>query len=291
MKIIITPDDHKVNKDQYAFLVYDLCDKSIYKHKKSKELICDEDKGRGFFRPFGIEVKDNIYIASNTKLAEYDLYNYQYIKNIDYPLFANTHQIIKSGDTFYVCNTAINTIGIYGKEINHFNVISKTIDNNVKQFENCEEQDLVHLNSLYEHNQYIYYCLHYLNKKQSEFWRLDKQTLIAEYLVDAGHSCHNIEIINDLMFSLSSDTGEIVIYNLSTKKLKYYLAVNSDIPFLRGLAKHEGKLYFGASNNFNNTPLIKENCNIYTYDSANDNIEHVLYLEDVYTITDLKLIT
>ena len=294
MKIIITPDDHKIKKEQFSFFVYDLNSKKlIHSEPKHESLDCpnDANKGRSTFRPFGIEIdKENIYIASNSKLAVFDKQTYQYKNNLNFPLFANTHQIIKSNDVFYICNTAINTIGIYEKEINHFNVISKTIDNNIKKFENCEDQDSAHVNSIYEHNYFIYYCLHNLGKKQSEFWRFNKKTLKTEYLIDAGHCAHNIAIYNNTLYSLSSDTGEIIEYNLDTKKLKYYLAVDSEITFLRGLAIINDKLYFGASNNFNVDPPIKQNCNIFSFDFESKKIEHILYLDEIYTITDFKII-
>jgi hypothetical protein len=294
MRIIVTPDDHKVNKEQFSFFVYDLNTKKlIHSELKHESLNCPSDlnKGRSSFRPFGIETdNNNIYIASNSKLAVFDTQTYKYKNNLDFPLFANTHQIVKSNDIFYVCNTAVNTIGIYSKEINHFNVISKTIDNNIKEFENCEERDLVHVNSLCDNKNFIYYCLHNLDLKQSEFWRLDKNTLTAEYLVDAGYCAHNIGIFKDVLYSLSSDTGEIIEYNLNTKKLKYYLAVDSEITFLRGLSIFNNKMYFGASNNFNVNPSIKQNCNILSFDFETKKIEHVLYLDDIYTITDLKII-
>ena len=296
MKIIVTPDDHHVDKEQFSFFIYDLKSKEIiYKEKKHDELIClnysyDINEGRTAFRPFGIEVNDeNIYIASNSKLAIFDKKTYKYKNNLNYPLFANTHQIIQSNNTFYICNTAIDTIGIYEKEINHFNVVSKKIDNNIKEVKNCKDQDSVHVNSLYEHNEFIYYCLHYLNKKQSEFWRLNKNTLETEYLIDAGHSSHNIVVYKNTLYSLSSDTGEIIEYNLNTKNLKYYLAVVSEITFLRGLAIVEGKLYFGASNNFKVIPRIEKNCNIFSFDFKSKKIDHVIHLDGIYTITDFKV--
>lgn len=294
MKIIITPDDHKIQKQQFSFFVYDINTKDlIHLEPKNDNLDCPQDdgKGRSTFRPFGIETdEDNIYIASNSKLAVFDKQSYQYKSNLNFPLFANTHQIVKSNNVFYICNTAINTIGIYGKEINHFNVVSKTIDNNIKEFKNCEEQDLVHINSVYDHNGFIYYCLHNLDVKQSEFWRLNKNTLTTEYLVDAGHCAHNIVIYENVLYSLSSATGEIIEYNLDTKDLKYYLIVESDLTFLRGLAVVDNKLYFGASNNFNVNPPIKENCNIFAFDFQTKKTEHILYLDEIYTITDFKVV-
>jgi hypothetical protein len=294
MRIVITPDDHKIDKEQFSFFVYDLNTKQIiHSEPKHESLDCPNDinKGRSTFRPFGIEIDDdNIYIGSNSKLSVFDKKTYKYKNNLNFPLFVNTHQIIKSNDVFYICNTAIDTIGIYGKEINHFNVISKTIDNNIKEFKNCEDYDLAHVNSLYEHNEFIYYCLHNLGKKQSEFWRLNKNTLETEYLVDAGHASHNIVIYKEILYSLSSDTGEIIEYNLQTKELKYYLIVESNLTFLRGLAIVDNKLYFGASNHFNVNPPIKQNCNIFAFNFQTKKTEHILYLDEIYTITDFKII-
>jgi len=166
MKIIITPDDHKIQKDQFSFFVYDLDTKDlIHAEPKNDNLDCPQDagKGRSTFRPFGIEMdKDNIYIASNSKLAVFDKSNYKYKENIAFPLFVNTHQLIKSEDVFYVCNTAIDSIGIYGKEFKQLNVNTKKIEDDFEQPIDCEKHDLSHVNSIYEHNGFIYYCLHNL---------------------------------------------------------------------------------------------------------------------------------
>jgi hypothetical protein len=292
VNILITPDDSSIKKEQFSFFVYDInTTKLLHAEPKNVNLDCpqDIDKGRSTFRPFGIEIdKDNIYITSNSKLAVFDKNSYEYKTNINVPLFVNTHQIVKVNDVFYVCNTAVDTIGIYGKEHKHLNVNTKVVSEKVASPSDCDKHDLSHVNSIYEHEGYIYYCLHNLGIRQSQFFRFNIVTLDVEYIFDGGHCAHNIVILDNVLYSLSSDTGEIIVYELRSKKLTYHKVVQSEVTFLRGLAVYKDLIYFGASNNFN-IDAIKENCNIFSFNPKTNKVEHVMHLPDLLTITDFKL--
>jgi len=195
-----------VTTEECDFLVIDLeTNKEIHRQGKTKELNAPQlkDQGRPTYRPFGIDIDDQyIYIASNSKLAQFDKHTYEYIKNINIPMMINTHQIAKDGDVFYICHTAIDTIGIHDvkNKLNKFvnvNLLNRVDIHNVP--ETADQLDSRHLNSLYDGGDKVYFCRHNKNIIESDFGYIDKKTLDAKLVAKAGKCCHGIQFYNNYM--------------------------------------------------------------------------------------------
>lgn len=303
VKLIITPDDHGYKDEVFTFLAYDIEKKTLlHKHPKVDELDCLnlENQGRSTFRPFGITYDDNIQIVSHDQVAKFDSLDYSFLGTIDVPLFVNTHQILKSGHILYATNTSNDTIGIYDLltgENKFLSAIDFQVLNEVPTPVDAYSHDNCHVNSIYEYENKIYFCLHNLGKRMSQFGYFDKDTLKGELIGEAGYSAHNIVVINNHLYSLSSATGEIIEMNLETKNINKVRIVNEETTFLRGLDVYQNKLFIGCSNSHNsydketNQKIIyKNNCYIVLLDTMTGNTERYMDIPDVYVITDLRIV-
>lgn len=303
VKLIITPDDHGYKEEVFTFLAYDIEKKTLlHKHPKVDELDCLnlENQGRSTFRPFGITYDDNIQIVSHDRVAKFDSLDYSFLGTIDVPLFVNTHQILKSGDMLYATNTSNDTIGIYDLltgENKFLSVIDFQVLNEVPTPLDAYSHDTRHVNSIYEHENKIYFCLHNLGKTMSQFGYFDKDTLKGELIGEAGYCAHNIVVINNHLYSLSSATGEIIEINLANRNIQKIRVVNEETTFLRGLDVYQNKLFIGCSNNHgsydketNEKIIYKNNCYIMLLDTMTGNTERYMDMPDAYVITDLRIV-
>jgi hypothetical protein len=292
-RLIITPDDNYTKKEHYTFIAYDFeTGKLEYIKDKCNELDCKhlEGQGREPFRPFGIDYDNKyIYIASNDRLGAFDKISYKLDKLIDIPLFINTHQILKDKDTFYTCNTSVDTIGIYNKEIKHLSLDNFNVVNHVSKPNDAKSDDTRHVNSLCNYDNKIYFCLHNNNKRMSRYAYFDKDTLEVCVVADAGYCSHGIVILNNKLYSLSSKTGDIVEIDLDTKKIVYYPCVDAKTTFLRGLAIYKDHIILGCSNN-HDTPMAKDNCFIGIFNPQTKTIKRYLNINETFIISDLKII-
>ena len=295
MKLIMTPD--YPNDFQYTFLVYDLHSKScIFKKEKINSLdsIHLINQGRNTFRPFGIYHWGNkIIIVSNDKIAVFDDCNFEYKENLNISLFINTHQILVQDDILYTCNTSNDTIGIY--ELNHkkeyfLNVKNYTVSNKISIPNDAYNLDTHHVNSLFYQDNKLFFCLHNKNKDLSEFAYLDLKDRKIVKIAKMGICCHNIEVVNNILYSLSTKTGQLLICDLSNLHVRYVNLVDSNIVFLRGMKFYNNSLLIGVSNRHDIDYLSKNNCYILKYDIENSKISNFLQINDAYIINDFILI-
>jgi hypothetical protein len=293
MKIIIIPDDHALIKESYTFIIYDTDAKKIeFKKEKIEDLDCVnlKNQGRPTFRPFGIALNHkHILIASNDRLAYFNKENYNYLNLVNVPLFLNTHQILLSQDSFFTCNTSIDTIGIHKEKSFHLSVIDYSLKEAVDKPLDADEKDVKHVNSLCEHDNNIYFCLHNKNKSMSEYLFFNKDTYKVTKIGDAGFCSHNIKIVENNLYSLSSATGDLIQINLESKDVKYYSIVDPSITFLRGLDYDGNNLIIGCSNR-HNQPIKENNCYIATFNIKNKELNIPFYLDEIFVITDFKIL-
>jgi hypothetical protein len=285
-RLIITPE----NCD---FVVFDMdAEKITHRQGKTKALDCTnlQNMGRDTYRPFGIaDDADSIYIASNDRLGKFNKTTYEFEKLFDIPLWINTHQILKDGEKFYTCNTAIDTIGVYGLErlqlsINYMNVVEQKF-----QPRYADELDSRHVNTLYDAGDKIYFIRHNQGIGPSDIGFFDKRTLTPQILTKVGKCCHGIEIVKNVLYTLSTQTGELISVNLDTLIAEKFNIVDPAITFLRGLEYYDGKLIIGCSVNFKTNGKDKS-CYIIVVDMKN--ISHKKYvLDGIKTINDLKILT
>ena len=252
-----------------------------------------KNMGRGTYRPFGIAQDNNsIYIASNDRLGQFDKNTFEFIKLIDYPLWINTHQVLYDApnETFYTCNTAIDTIGIYHPDyqkqlsINYMNVVEQKF-----KPRHADELDSRHVNTLFDAGDRIYFVRHNRNIMPSDIGYFDKGTLELHTLISIGKCCHGIQIIENVLYTLSTATGELLRIDLNTLNVEKFKLVDPNVTFLRGLDYKDGNLVVGCSVNFKSNTEDKS-CYIIVIDMENIKYRTIV-LNGIKVINDLKFIT
>lgn len=288
MKIIVTPDSGL----DTAFIY----DNTIYKIKRVEALnsVEHENKGRNSFRPFGIDYDNNyIYIVSHNKVGRFLKDSYKFVDtiiNLESKLNVNTHLIRKVNNTFYVANTATDVLAIISDKFEKYiHIPTRQILNKPLNCVDAYDKDTVHLNSFCIKDNLLYYCLHNKRKQKSKYEVIDLVTYNVKHIVDAGWCSHGVEIINNILYSLSSATGELIEHCLINNITRYYKLVNPEETFLRGLDKIDNTLYIGCSNNHDHS-IINNNCFIATFNTNNKEVKRILELNEMTIITDLRVI-
>jgi hypothetical protein len=296
--IIITPDDTAYKSESFTAFGYNLDTKElIFSLSKNLELISDEKKciGRSPFRPFGLTVNDSIlYVASNDKIGMYDLASLQFQGTVDLPLYVNTHQILNSKGTLYTTNTSNDTIGIHDLSNNvskFFSVRDLLIHSKVSAPWSAYSHDLFHVNSLYQHDDKIYFCLHNRGVSESSFWYFDTNTFESALVYKAGLCAHGIIVVDNIIYSLSSATGEVIVYDIKDQTLRMIPFVDPNKTFLRGIGLYNNKLVIGCSNNHKSNKIIyNNNCYISLMDLTSFEIYKYMMLPDLFVISDILIV-
>jgi hypothetical protein len=291
--LVVIPDDHRHKKDNYTFLVYDLDGNLIHKSPHNQELDCEElmGQGRPIFRPFGVTTDDTyLYIASHKKIAKYNKDTFAFAGLVDIPMYINTHQILKSEDTFYVTHTAVNTIGIHNKTDIYFDVSKLQCVEKPIAPDNAENHDVIHVNAITEYNNKIYFCLHNLGRVPSQFGYFDKTTYESRIIASAGLCCHDVKILNNTLYALSSETGEIIEIDLNTEIPVTYKISNPNKTFLRGLDILDDTVFLCGSNRYTEGTIPMNNCFIASFDTITKTVRRKFTMHDVDIVVFLKLI-
>ena len=290
---IIVPDDHYHKKNNLTFIVYDFeSGKLIHESPNNKDLYCEDliGQGRPIFRPFGIgSDNDYIYIASHKKLGKYNRKTFEYCGLVDIPMYINTHQILKS-DSFYVAHTAVNAIGIHGKTDIFFDVSSFKCVEAPEHPIHAEKHDTIHINSVTEHNGKIYFCLHNLGKVPSQFGYFDKVTYESKIIASAGFCCHDVQILNEKLYALSSETGEIIEIDLKNGQTITHMIVESNKTFLRGMDVSDDKLFFCGSNRYTNGVIPMNNCFVASFDPSTKHVKRQFNINHADIVTCMKIV-
>lgn len=249
-QLILTGGD---DTNEISFYILDIEKKAIV-CKKAKTIELESlppEKGRPLFRPFGISIDNkNIYIASNDKIGLFDKKSYDFIGCLDIPAFVNTHQILKHENLLFVCHTAINCIGIHDlqKHTNKFVKLPEgKILNELPIVNDVYEHDSVHLNSLLLERNRLFFCLHYRAQRKSRYGYYDLDTEKVSFLFDAGMCGHNIKIVDNFLYTLSTQEGDLLEFDMNTKQIVNYKLVNPKKVFLRGLEKYKKGIIFCGS--------------------------------------------
>jgi len=284
-----------ITTDHYDFVIIDLSiQQIIYQQGKTAKLDATEldGQGRPTFRPFGVDTDDEyIYIVSNNRLCKFKKDTYEFIETINVPLYINTHQMLVEGNTIYTCNTGINSIGIYDLDSNtnkQFDVNEKIFIKDILPPSDAVEKDINHVNSLFSTKDDIYYCLHNKGKKFSEYFKFNKKTFDLTLIATAGKESHNILIIGDILYSLSTATGELLIINMATQTYRCIKIVDHNTVFLRGLSVYNNQLIIGCSVNFKNVSATKSSFILF-FDLATNQTSQIMGFENINFINDLKI--
>lgn len=248
-----------------------------------------EGKGRHTYRPFGVEIdEDSIFVVSNDVIGMFDKKTFKFQGLVDLILHINTHQIVKDGDTWITCNTAVDCIGFYGKDNNkQFNVNLLNKIDKTYFYKDSDTYDSRHVNSLLNEGEKLYFCRHNGGIVDSDFWELDKRTLRARKLINAGRCCHGIRFLNNQLITLSTGTGELLKIDLATNNIQKYKICDPDKVFLRGLEIFGNKIIIGCSVNFKKLTDEKLECFVLVYDMQS-NTELKITLPNQTGINDLR---
>jgi hypothetical protein len=292
--LIIVPDDNYHRKDNKTFLVYDFeTGELIHESPYNKDLDCTElkDQGRPTFRPFGVtHDEDYIYVVSNNKLGKYDKKTFEYCGLVNIPLYINTHQVLKSDEDFYVAHTAVNAIGVHGKTDKYFDVSSFDWVETPEQPQTADGHDTIHLNSITEHGDRIYFCLHNLGIKPSEFGYLNKNTHEFKIVGSGGSSCHDVQIIGNNLYALSSGTGQIIEIDLTTGQTTTHKVVKRMKTFLRGMDVMCDKIIFVGSNYYNNDAIELNSCFVASFDTVTKETKRIFNINHADIVTCMKIV-
>ena len=256
-KILVTP--YQLSTDRLDTVkIYDIeSKKEIGSIPRELKLYC-ETSALGFhhapFHPYGIDVEGNeILVASNKKIGRFCCKTKSFLGLIDVPVFVNTHHIRRQNETLYTCNARTDSIGIHKKNSSFYisardGSVKKNLDYLISNIEeNHFINDTCHVNSLEIDGDYLYYSMHFHGKIPSQFWRYNIKLSTTEYLFSAGKGCHDIKIIENKLWALSTYTGEILSADLRTKKILFYPVADPEKEFLLGLDFYDGELYYGLS--------------------------------------------
>jgi len=203
-----------------------------------------EGCGRETHRPFGITSDDTyLYVVSHSKMAKYNLEDLTYAGLLDIPLYLNTHQILYVKDMMITCNSSNDTLGFHyignpnnTVETKYFDISTQQWSEHCKIVGDCNVCDKLHVNSLFYKDNELYFCCHNKGEKNSDFYVMTLDNRDVTHYKECGYECHNI-IVDDDFYTLSSGTQELYI-NDSRITI-------TDQGFLRGLSKHDNKLYIG----------------------------------------------
>ena len=296
--LIITPDDDSYDVNSPTFLAYGTKSKELlYTRPKQAELNSEElaGQGRPTFRPFGIASDEQfLYVVSHNKLGRFDKNNFEFCALVDVPLFINTHEMVVHNHIIYVANTSNDTIGIYDlktKEPKFFSVVKFNTTAEAPIPDNVESHDGAHVNSLCYHDNKIYFCLHHLDRRDSQLGYFDINTYETQIVAEAGRCNHGVQVLNNKLYSLSTGTGEVIEVDLVTRDVTRYKVVDSTKTFLRGLDILDGDIVFGGSNTYSEERTIyMNNCFAATFNVATKKASVLMQFDEAYIISDMKVI-
>jgi hypothetical protein len=273
---------------KYSFGVYDFDTDEISLIPKIPELETLYLKNTEFqtFNPYGIIDDGNIIITSNTKCCVFNK-NFEYSHNLDLPLYPDTHGIDKHNEFIFAANTSTDTIGIYfGKDYKFLDTLNFKLVDAPKI-----TSQITHVNTVHYNDNKLYFCLHNKNVKPSEFGYIDLNTFEVTRLGSAGLMAHSIRITDNILYSLSSGTGELIQINLNSNTIVLHKLPIDDNIFIRGLEVYNNKLYIGCSVNYKKPKHLGKWASILAYDLQSRQCEYLIKdFKEIRYINDLKVV-
>jgi len=262
----------EIKETRPAFLIYDEIENKIVKRVEFQEELSSDlsHYKKNKWRPFGITYDENyIYLGCNEKIGLYDRdFNFKGI--FSNTGFTNTHEILSYKNYIIRIDTYPNRITFIDKKTKEeivvgFNLTKRgRIENKNIRF----EEDVVHVNTVCVDKGFLYCMLHMRNYKPSLITKIEIKKIIekrgdvlGEMLpIDIGWAAHNIEIVNDTIYNLSTEHGMLIITDPNYLNQKRIVLVDRNKYFLRGLFHKNGKLHIFAS--LTKKGWRKENCDI-----------------------------
>jgi outer membrane protein assembly factor BamB len=258
MKILITPDLVSYAEKGPTLFEFDTETKTtseILAYKPELDCTWLDNCGRRTFRPFGIAQDENfIYVASNEHIGRFDKNTLEFAGLLEgATAFMNTHQLYISDNKMYIANSGNDSLGIYDfslKSTQYYDFNTFSLQDSVQRPKDVVEIDKLHINSVWVNNKIVYVVAHRLGAGMSSIFLFDQDTFELLWRVEAGYCSHNVLVHDGVLYTLSTDSGDLVAINLETSKKLTYTLVDTTHKFLRGLCLVGDSLYIGASMNF-----------------------------------------
>lgn len=289
--LVVVPDDHHIRAFVDTAYVYTDALEPLARLDVEQDLFCHEVEGRSAFRPFGICSDETyIYIASHRRVAKYNKETLKYAGLLDVELFPNTHQLHCKNNVIYAASTAVNAISFITEQgVRHYSVVQREFVE-VDDTNSSEGDDISHVNSVYATDTHLYYCLHNWGKKLAEVRKIELSSMEDTHLFRYGLENHGVLPVAGKVISLSSGTGEVIIFDESTKQITAIdLGIDPKTTFLRGLDEKDGKVFFAASNHFAATQ-DPYRCVVYKLNLETNTVEDTANLFDMFTVADMRFV-
>ena len=300
MNILLTPGKH--------FTKQPIATPTLYSYDTESEtlsVLCDHEPTldrkklvgckRDTFRPFGIALLDDggVLVASHDVIGVFCLATGAFEGVVPGVIaFPNTHQIATSDGKIYIANSANDSLGIFDvntKQTRFFDFKSFSITDTVVHVNDAESHDDQHINSVSVVDGRVYVVSHRLGKKMSSIYCFDQASFSLIWKKNAGYSSHNTAIVKDKLYTLSTETGDLVIIDLETFEKQTIHIVDFAHGFLRGLRASGTDLFFVSSINFDN-PNSKKECWLFCFDTITKKITKKFNLDPVLVVNDIAVI-
>ena len=253
------------------------------------------DCKRDTFRPFGIALLDDnsVLVASHDAVGVFCLDTGAFDGVVpEIKTFPNTHQLAVSKGKIYSANTANDSLGIFDvatKQMRFFDFKSFCVTDAVVQTKDAESNDGQHINSVNIVDGKIYVVAHRLGKKMSSIYCFDETSFSLIWQKNAGYCAHNTVIVGNNLYTLSTQTGDLVVVDLMTFEKNTVRIVNPANGFLRGLRAYGTDLFFVSSMNFQNPSSPKE-CWLFCFDTTTKNVTKKFNLDPVLVVNDIAVV-
>jgi len=263
---IITSSDQN-----YTFICCQLENKKIkpffYKEKISElEKQPQNVLARSNFFPFGIARNDQyICVISHTRLACFNSKTYEYLGIVEEcKTGVNSHQMLfdeNDTDVLYICNTSNDSLTIFNfktKENKYLLLKNNSFElvNSMNFNYDVYADDNYHFNSICQHKNSLFLLLSFKGKFSSKILEISKNNYQLINIIDhVGFFNHDLIATNNYLYTLSTQTGELIEYNrINTSIKKYKISAEFNFWWLRGMKKINNSIYvFIGKNLANNT--------------------------------------
>ena len=125
---------------------------------------------------------------------------------------------------------------------------------------------------------------------QIKIKEFDKITYESSIIASAGICCHEVKILNNTLYALSSETGEIIEIDLVTKQPVTYKISDPNKTFLRGLDILDNTVIFCGSNRYTDDVIPMNNCFVAKFDPVTKTTKRQFNMYNVDTVVCIKLI-
>lgn len=280
INFIVTPSNKK-----YTFICYELESKKIipkFYKKNIKEL---ENLGnipnRPSFYAFGIAKDEKyIYVVSHTKIGYFDIQSYEYLGLVEGVVIGlNSHQLLidnNDSNILYICNTSNDSLTVFNLKTkeNKYVVLNDSIDNpfqilNEMKFKpDIYIEDNYHFNSICQHDDSLFLLLCYKGKQAAKIIEISsKDYQPLSIIEDVGFFNHDLISTSNHIYTISTQTGELVDYNRNNKIIeKYKICEKLDYFWIRGMKKINNSIYIFVGNKNDNVSTNFPAIIVYEFD-------------------------